>query len=175
VGSEPDLIWLQQNLTLAMTNSNQEIMQRFYAAFNERDYATMQSLYHDDATFSDPVFQALNSTQVKAMWQMLLTASKDLQVSCRDLTASDQHGRCRWDAFYTFSQTQRKVHNVVRAQFVFKDGKIIKHTDWFNFWRWSRMALGVSGLVLGWTPFLKNKVKDAARRKLDKYISTGKP
>jgi ketosteroid isomerase-like protein len=150
--------------------TSEEIIRKFYTAFNDRDYATMQSCYHDDATFSDPVFPNLNSKQVKAMWQMLLTSSKDIQVTFSDVKTNDDAGSCRWDAYYTFSQTNRKVHNIIYAQFKFKDGLIFSHRDHFDFWRWSRMALGTPGLLLGWTPMLKTKVQKTAHAKLEKYM-----
>jgi ketosteroid isomerase-like protein len=149
-----------------------EMINRFYTAFANRDFRTMQSFYHDDAEFNDPVFQTLNSKEVKAMWQMLLSSSKDLTVSFSEVEATDHQGSCRWDAFYTFSQTNGKVHNIIHAKFEFKDGKILKHRDHFDFWRWSRMALGLSGILLGWTPFLKNKVSTTAKIKLKKFMGT---
>ena len=154
-----------------MPNQNEEIINRFYTAFNNRDFATMQNCYHDEAEFHDAVFQHLNSREVKAMWQMLLQSSKDIVVTYSEVAADVQKGSCRWDAVYTFSQTNRKVHNIIHANFEFKDGKIIKHNDHFDFWRWSKMALGLSGLLLGWTPFLKNKISTAARGKLQKFMS----
>ena len=42
-------------------------------------------------------------------------------------------------------------------------GKIVRHIDRFDFWRWSRMALGPAGLLLGWTPLLHKKVQAKAR------------
>jgi hypothetical protein len=59
---------------------------------------------------------------------------------------------------------------VIDADFEFKDGKIFRHRDHFDFWRWSRMALGTSGLLLGWTPFLKNKVQTTAKARLRKFM-----
>ena len=37
----------------------------------------------------------------------------------------------------------------ISTAYEFKDGKIIKHTDKFDFYRWSRQALGLMGWVLG--------------------------
>jgi hypothetical protein len=62
------------------------------------------------------------------------------------------------------------VHNVIGASFVFADGKIIQHTDMFDMWRWMRMALGVTGTVIGWTPSAKRKVSEAGRRGLDRFM-----
>jgi ketosteroid isomerase-like protein len=154
-----------------MLNTPEEIITRFYTAFGNRDYATMQNCYHAEATFSDAVFKDLNSKEVKAMWQMLLSSSKDIKVTFTAVKGNADRGSCRLDAFYSFSQTNRQVHNIVYAQFKFKDGLIIEHRDHFDFWRWSRLALGMPGLLLGWSPMLKNKVRKSARAKLDKFMN----
>ncbi len=54
-----------------------------------------------------------------------------------------------------FSQTGRPVVNDVQATFRFQDGLIAEHHDDFDFHRWARQALGLPGLLLGWTPMLK--------------------
>jgi ketosteroid isomerase-like protein len=146
-------------------NSNQDLIRKFYTAFQHKDFLTMQSCYHPDATFSDPVFQNLGSKEVKAMWQMLLTSSKDLRVEFSNVTPNS----CHWEAWYPFSRTGRQVHNIIDASMEFKDGLIYRHKDHFDFWRWSRQALGLSGLVLGWTPIVLNKVRATARKSLDKF------
>ena len=62
------------------------------------------------------------------------------------------------------------MHNIIEAQFTFQDGLIHTHRDTFDFWRWSRQALGPAGVLLGWTPMLHNKVRREARRGLDAYL-----
>ena len=153
-------------------NANDAQIRKFYTAFGQKDFLTMQSCYHKDATFSDPAFPDLNSSEVKAMWQMLLTASKDLRVEFGNVQANDETGSCHWDAYYTFSRTGRKVHNSIDATFVFRDGLIYRHKDHFNFWRWSRQSLGTSGFLLGWSPFLRNKVQSTARAGLNKFVQS---
>jgi hypothetical protein len=145
---------------------NEKVIHRFYTDFQALNYRGMQEAYHDDAEFSDPVFGKLTSQEVKAMWQMLLTRSKDLKVSFSDVQASDAGGKCHWEAWYTFSKTGRSVHNIIDAQFEFKDGKIYRHHDVFSLWRWSRQALGISGLLMGWTPWVQHKVRESARKSL---------
>ena len=63
------------------------------------------------------------------------------------------------------------MHNIIDAEFEFKDGKIFRHDDQFDFWRWSRQALGPAGLLLGWTPILRNKVQKTARKGLEDFIA----
>ena len=143
---------------------------KLYTSFQVRDWKTMQSCYHEEAAFSDPVFQDLNGREVRAMWHMLVAAARDLKVIVGEVEASEGEGGCRWQAWYTFSKTGRPVHNIIRASFLFKDGKIIRHRDDFDFWRWSGMALGLPGTLLGWTPLLRNKVRKTARKALVQFM-----
>lgn len=79
-------------------------------------------------------------------------------------------GSVEWDAWYTFGASGRKVHNRVSSTFVLKDGLILEQQDAFNFWRWARQALGASGVLLGWSPMLRDKVRATAAARLDKAM-----
>jgi hypothetical protein len=149
---------------------NEILIRRFYEAFDKKDYKSMQEAYHPEASFSDPVFPDLSANEVKAMWKMLTTSAKDLKVTFRDVQADNQQGRCRWEARYTFTGTGRKVHNMISAEFQFAEGKVIRHKDQFNFWRWSRMALGSPGVLLGWSPYLLNAVRKKVRGRLMRFM-----
>ena len=148
-----------------------EIVTKFYTAFQKKDWKSMQACYHDEVHFSDPVFPSLKGKQAKAMWHMLALAGKDLTLNFKNAAAHGDTGSCDWEAFYSFSRTGRKVHNVIHATFEFKEGKIIRHKDDFNFWRWSGMALGTIGKLMGWTPFIHSKVKATAAQNLSKFIN----
>jgi len=149
---------------------HEELLHRFYQAFQRRDYASMATCYHPEATFEDPVFQ-LRGAEIGAMWRMLCERGKDLVLTYDHVHADATQGRAVWDARYTFSQTKRRVHNHVPARFTFRDGKILTHHDAFSFWRWSRQALGPTGWLLGWTPLLRAKVRASARQGLDAFIA----
>ena len=155
-------------------NNNQELIQTFYTAFQQRDHAGMIACYHPDIHFSDPVFTDLHGRQANAMWQMLCERGKDLAVTFSDVVATASadggNGRAHWEATYTFS-TGHQVHNVIDATFVFQDGLIIRHQDSFDLWRWTRMALGPMGLFLGWTPLVQNRVRKTALAGLERFIA----
>lgn len=146
------------------------VLHKFYSAFARGDHATMGACYHDQARFSDPVFPDLDARGVRAMWKMLLSGGGDLRITFKVLEENANGGRCRWEAFYTFSKTGRPVHNVVSSTVIFKDGLIVKQVDEFDFWRWSRQALGMSGVLLGWTPIVRNKVRTMAADRLRKAM-----
>lgn len=151
-------------------NQNERLIKQFYTAFQQGGYTEMQEAYHADAVFQDPVFQHLTAPEVKAMWQMLLSGAKDLKIEFNGIKADEKRGSCRWDAWYTFSKTGRKVHNIIYANFEFRDGKIYRHQDSFDLWRWSRQALGVTGSLLGWSSIIKVRIQRAARKSLNSYM-----
>lgn len=70
---------------------------------------------------------------------------------------------------YDFSATGRKVNNIIDARFELVDGKIIRHADTFDLWRWAGMALGLKGTLLGWSPPFKTTVHKMAVKGLDDY------
>ena len=152
-------------------HANAELIRRFYEAFSARDHETMAACYRGDATFSDPVFPHLEGPEIAGMWRMLCVRGKDLELSYRNVEAEGSRGTAQWQATYTFGATGRRVHNRIAASFELAEGRIRRHTDVFDFYRWSRMALGPVGLVAGWTPWLQNKVRRQAARQLEKFLA----
>jgi hypothetical protein len=100
---------------------------------------------------------------------MLCTRGKDLQIEFRDVVVEGERGRAHWDARYTFSATGRKVLNRIDAQFELRDGLIVRHVDQFDFALWARQALGLPGLLLGWTGWFQAKVKAQVVDNLAKF------
>ena len=148
-----------------------ETIESFYRAFQQRDYEGMTACYHPSIHFSDPVFPDLHGDEARAMWHMLCEQGTDLRVTFTDVTAEGDRGGTHWDAHYTFSPTGRLVHNKVDAHFEFEAGRIIRHIDSFDLWRWTRMALGTTGLVTGWSGFAQAKVRATADRNLRRFIA----
>ncbi len=151
-------------------NENQQLITRFYSAFKQADYKTMQECYHENAVFLDPVFQDLNTAEVRDMWEMLCKNAKNFSLQFSQVEADNEYGTCRWVANYTFSQTGKKVTNKVKAYFKFHEGKIVEHSDNFDLWKWSRQALGLTGWLLGWTEMLQKKIRNKAQDNLAKFM-----
>ncbi|MCW9015145.1 MAG: nuclear transport factor 2 family protein [Gammaproteobacteria bacterium] len=149
---------------------NNKLIERFYQSFQELDAAGMAECYHFDVCFSDPVFRELRGQAAIAMWKMLCAQVQSFNLVYSDIEANEMTGSACWEARYIFSRTEREVHNVIESQFQFKDGKIIHHRDHFSFWKWSSMALGPAGLLLGWSPMLRNQVQQQASRNLQHFM-----
>lgn len=150
---------------------NSKVIHNFYNAFVKGKADEMVSYYHTDVIFEDPVFGVLKGEEAKAMWKMLLNRSKgNLKVTFSDVKVVRNSGEAKWEAVYPFGPDKRMVHNKIKAEFEFKDGKIIRHTDKFDLWKWSRMALGIKGTLLGWSPLVQNKIKNQSKALLTKFL-----
>jgi SnoaL-like domain len=151
-------------------------VERLYAAFAKLDSDAMAACYAPDAQFDDEAFSLKGRAQIGAMWTMLCDAVKakgrdvwKLEVSA--ITDRSAH----WEPTYNFSATGRTVHNIIDAEFEFNAaGLITRQRDRFDFWRWSRQALGAPGLLLGWSPMLRNKVRTQAAKNLERFIASRK-
>ena len=155
--------------------NNDQLIRNFYEAFARHDADAMVSTYHDRIEFSDPAFGTLKGDDAKNMWKMLIERSKgNLKIDFSNVSADDEKGSADWTADYPFSKTGRQVHNEIHAEFEFKDGKIFRHRDDFDFWKWSKQALGISGFLLGWSSVLQNKVRQTARKSLSEYAAKNK-
>lgn len=150
--------------------TNYETILKFYTAFSNGDARQMCECYHSNAKFSDPIFESLKGEDVCIMWQMLLEKSKgNININFSEIDADKNSGSARWIASYNFSKTNRKVVNSVYAQFKFKDGLILKHTDDFDIWKWVKQALGWKGFLFGWTGYLQKKIQNQALSSLNDY------
>jgi len=163
---------------VAAMNANEKTIDNFYNAFARLDPDGMAQCYADDVAFDDEVFTLRGKSEVMGMWRMLCAATKDKgadvwQLRYRDVKAAGAGGSAHWDAHYRFSATGRIVDNSIAAKFEFApDGRIVRHRDSFDFWRWSRQALGAPGLLLGWTPMLRGKIREKAGGNLRRFMET---
>ena len=151
-------------------------IERFYAAFAKLDGETMQACYAANARFDDEVFSLNGAGEIGGMWRMLCDATKskpETRAAWKLVTSQVTDRSAHWDANYIFSATGRPVLNRIDANFEFDhNGLIVKHRDRFDFWAWARQALGTPGLLLGWTPFLRHKVRATAAGNLKRYLDT---
>lgn len=155
-------------------NDNEQLISRFYSAFQQGDYATMNACYSNDVLFSDPVFGMLEAGQVKKMWEMFCINAKKLDIKFGNIQdIGDDYYTCDWTASYIFSKTGKRVVNNIKAYMRISNGTIIEHSDGFNVYKWSRQALGLVGWLFGWNGFFQRKIRYKAKRNLQAYMEKG--
>lgn len=153
-----------------VVSDEEQMIRKFYSSFQNRDWQGMLCCYKDNILFYDPVFENLEGVEVRSMWEMLLKSAKDLEMEFGEIETEEGYGSCQWVATYTFSRTGRQVVNKGKAFFKFSEGLIAEHQDDFDLWKWSRQALGITGTLLGWTPFMHRKIRQKAERSLEKFM-----
>ena len=152
---------------------SKQLIEQFYSSFQALNSEGMNACYHDSIVFHDPAFGELKGEDAKAMWSMLCSSAQDFRMEYSQIEVAEdgKTGKAHWEAWYTFSQTGRKVHNIIDASFELQDGLIIRHTDVFNVKKWSVQALGFTGRLMGGTKFFQKKLQARTRSLLEKYKS----
>jgi len=147
-------------------HSNALLLQRLFSSLDRRDDKTMAACYHSKATFEDIAFKLEGKQQIHDMWRMICAG--DIRATFEVVHADDETGRVRVVDEYTFSDTGRKVRNVIDSRFKFKDHLVLEHCDTCDPREWAAMAMGgVSGFVAGRVAPLR---RFKARRKLQKFV-----
>ncbi|PJZ71190.1 polyketide cyclase [Leptospira perolatii] len=150
---------------------NETILRNLYKDFSSRNASGMASAYSKETHFSDPVFPNLINAEVTSMWAMLMERmNPEAQIELKEIKAEEKKGSAVWEATYQFSKTGRTVKNRIRSEFEFQNGKIVNQKDRFPLWKWTRMALGLPGVLLGWTPMIQGKVRSEAAKNLQHYM-----
>ncbi len=158
-----------------MSNQNYILIESFYTAFADADGEGMIKCYDSNALFNDPVFGTLRGDAIFTMWRMLIKRSNgNIDIKFGEITTDGDEASVDWVASYPYGPKARRVINFVHAEFVIRDGKIIEHRDDFDLWQWSRQALGFTGTILGWSGFIKNKIRQNAADMLAWYQDKGK-
>jgi ketosteroid isomerase-like protein len=147
--------------------TQEETIDHFYSSFKNSDVNGMIDCYAENIHFSDPIFGTLRGEKAKAMWMMLLERSKGNLSINYEVTSPTS---AKWIATYHYGPKKRKVINEINAYFEFKDGKISKHTDHFDLAKWSRQALGVTGIVLGKTKWFQRKISENVNSSLERFM-----
>jgi hypothetical protein len=65
---------------------------------------------------------------------------------------------------------ERLASNVALVERL-EQGLIRWQNDVFDLYRWARQALGIKGLVLGWTPPVQRAIRRQASRSLDAFAA----
>ena len=126
-------------------NANEKTLINLYTAFANANATSMRACYHSEIEFRDPAFGLLKENDACQMWKMLIEKSKgNIKIEFSDIKADEYVGSAQWIATYNFSKTNRKIVNVIRAQFQFKDGVIKKQNDDFDIWKLSKQVFVIT-------------------------------
>jgi len=147
----------------------ESVVEKFYSNFKLKNGDQMASCYHENVVFEDPAFGELKGKDAGDMWRMLCENGKDMRMEYDIISDDGVNAEVHWQAWYTFSQTGNKVHNIICAKLKIKDGLIIDHRDDFSTHRWASQAMGWKGWLLGKTGFFQKKLQQQTNKLLRAY------
>lgn len=148
-------------------HTNGVLLEKLFQSLNEKDHHNMAMCYHTDAEFKDIAFKLNGRKQIHSMWHMI--SESDLHASFDILSVDDETGTVDLTDDYTFRDTGRPVHNVIRSEFRFRDGLIIKHNDSCDAFDWGVQALGpVKGFISWLVPATR---RSKASSILEKFVN----
>jgi hypothetical protein len=148
-------------------HTNGVLLQRLFTALDDHDHRTMAGCYHAAATFRDIAFDLTGEPEIHAMWHMICE-NTDIRATFEVLHADDREGRVALVDHYTFTDTARKVRNVIDSRFKFENGVIVQHRDHCDPKAWAGMAFpgGARAFLAGHLRIVRSL---AARRKLREF------
>jgi hypothetical protein len=133
---------------------NAKLIERLYRALDRHDSETMAACYHPKARFRDIAFALDRQTDIADMWRMICTT--DISAKFEIVSADEQSGAAKLVDEYTFSDTHRRVRNVIESRFTFQGGLIYTHEDTCDPKAWAAAALGgVTGFLAGRSRFMR--------------------
>ena len=146
--------------------SNAMVVTKLYSCLDAKDHAGMAACYHPDARFEDIAFALRGNTRIHAMWHMI--SETDLRATFTVTSADGEAATADLVDDYTFRDTGRHVHNVIRSSFRFRQGLIVEHRDACDAFRWGIQALGpVKGLLSFLIPAIR---RATANKKLKAFV-----
>ena len=117
------------SLPIAERSPAADVVARFYDAFVKQDFATMETLYAEDLSFKDEIFEYESRAGTMGMWRNLLTGSTG-RFTYKITGGSGDTVNVRWIADYEVFG--RPVHNEIDTTMIVRDGQIVHQRDVFS-------------------------------------------
>lgn len=148
-------------------HANAALLRRLFDALDRHDHDTMAGCYQPDAAFRDIAFDLRGRPQIHAMWHMI--CGTDIRATFQVVQADDHDGCVQLVDHYTFTDTRRKVRNVIESRLRFRGGLIVEHSDVCDPRAWAAMALGgARGFLAGRIRLLRSRT---AHHKLEQFVN----
>lgn len=152
--------------------STKEIVTSFYDCFAKGEAKGMLNFYAEEVIFCDPAFGKLSGNRPHEMWRMLLGRfDEHTTINFEVVETEANKAQVKWTAKYHFGKKRRPVTNRVTSTLILKNEKIVEYYDNFDIWKWAYQAIGIGGLLLGWSKFFQLKIQQNTNKMLDKYIA----
>lgn len=152
-------------------DANKELIEKFYQAFQKRDFDTMRNCYAEGIVYFDPLYSILSDEAVMMMWKQRYAGAESIQINFGDINTEDgEYYTSLYTVTYIFTQTGKPVNLSVKAYMRIIGDKITEHSDAFSVHKWAGMAYGLPGRLFGWNRLYQHTLKKNARKNLLEFI-----
>lgn len=150
-------------------NANEELLHIFFRSLKSKNFIQLADCYAKNATFTNPVYISLNKTLTVAMFNMYIRNAENLRLDFKNITADHHSGSAEWLITYTTAKKNKVVIKYLKSHFTFKNEKIVKQVDDFNFYNYIRQIKGATGFMFGWARLYKTSVQNSAMKELIRF------
>lgn len=150
--------------------SHIEVIKKFFTSLQEKKGDVLLSCYAPDAVFSDPLHGLLDAEMLFKKWHLFLEQAQELELTYGPITVlDDEYFTSDWAMSYAKSPMGKKLKVKLKGKSFFrlKDLQIIEHSDAYRFSTLIAQTHGWKGYWLGWTGYMKRKVKLEALEELN--------
>ena len=105
----------------------------------------MKDLYAPDVKFKDTLFEYGDREGTMHMWKKLDVGGPAGKFEYQLDRVEGDKAYGHWNADYKVGG--RPVHNEIKSELTIRDGKIVKHTDDWDWKKWAPQALPLGPLV----------------------------
>ncbi len=116
-----------------MEQNPQPILQlaSFFDTFSESSLEKLNTVYHPDVQFNDPINAAKGIEQLHRVYKDLFTQLRDIEIKVRDQAGNSDLGFLRWTMDYRFRRHDRTIEGATHARF--DEGGLVKaQTDFWD-------------------------------------------
>ncbi|MFA5899664.1 MAG: nuclear transport factor 2 family protein [Hyphomicrobium sp.] len=127
------------------------VTEGLFLALRRRDATGVAACYDQDAVFSSPIIGDVRGADVEALWRAIFAATCDSTLSFTIVDLGLTSARVEGIAKYSLLASGRSVTSRFNSALHIRDLRVMQHDDNFDAWAWASMALGPTGLLLGWS------------------------
>lgn len=103
----------------------------FFDTLSESTLAHLDTLYHPDIQFQDPINQANGIEQLNSVFKDLFHQLKEIEIRVGDRQGDAHSGFLRWTMKYRFRRHHRTIEGTTHASFN-ADGLVKTQTDFWD-------------------------------------------
>ncbi len=124
-----------------MTNSNEQLLAKYPDAWTKRDVEKVLTYFHEDCVYEDPTLGVIKNGKegVREFFHEVFSMQPDFHLEYSDYFATDTRGASIWTItntwngeFHGVDVTGKKVKFIGTTMFEFKDGLILRNTDYWD-------------------------------------------